>query len=361
MIYQNQPIGPLSNNSNDGSGGGGGEHVVDNNDSNMNGSYYNQTTPSSSFQNTYYQNSTQDLLTSQQGQRKRQQGAYYQHQQQHQYQQYQQQQPSSSARSLPLPAYSTSSLSSSLPVYSTSLQQYSQQQRYRQPTVLSQQQQQDQFYRSLAQSSTQQQRYHQESIPLPHPTSQSVLSTSSFPHEGPPRARSKSLTVVTSTAMKTNTNADTAAVPPSNSGSQSASLETASSHEGGTKKVYIPARPRMIPPRPPQTSAPRKYHGRQIRKLSAPSINHYQVSGMQELVPPARRMAHIQSEQKRREKINAGFEELKSVIPECAQNTDSKATILRKAVDRILELEDELRKYTGEFHYVPEDSKEREE
>ncbi|KAG0063579.1 hypothetical protein BGZ92_005955 [Podila epicladia] len=49
-------------------------------------------------------------------------------------------------------------------------------------------------------------------------------------------------------------------------------------------------------------------------------------------------MAHILSEQKRREKINGGFDELKS-------NTDSKATILRKAVDYILLLEDELRKY----------------
>ncbi|KAF9411507.1 hypothetical protein BGZ76_005334 [Entomortierella beljakovae] len=72
-------------------------------------------------------------------------------------------------------------------------------------------------------------------------------------------------------------------------------------------------------------------------------------------------MAHILSEQKRREKINAGFEELKSVIPECAQNTDSKASVLRKAVDRILELEEELRKYTDEFQYVPRDSIEREE
>lgn len=60
---------------------------------------------------------------------------------------------------------------------------------------------------------------------------------------------------------------------------------------------------------------------------------------------PTRRVAHIISEQKRREKINGGFDELKSVIPECAQNTDSKATILRKAVDYIISLEDELRKY----------------
>ncbi|KAG0297839.1 hypothetical protein BGZ97_004212, partial [Linnemannia gamsii] len=65
-----------------------------------------------------------------------------------------------------------------------------------------------------------------------------------------------------------------------------------------------------------------------------------------EVIDPTRRVAHIISEQKRREKINGGFDELKSVIPECAQNTDSKATILRKATDYILLLEEELRKYT---------------
>ncbi|KAF9946853.1 hypothetical protein BGZ70_002997, partial [Mortierella alpina] len=119
--------------------------------------------------------------------------------------------------------------------------------------------------------------------------------------------------------------------------------------------------PRAIPPRPPQTSAPRKYHGRQTRKIPIPSIDHHQVSGLRELVPPTRRLAHILSEQKRREKINAGFEELKSVIPECAPNTDSKATILRKAVDRILELEEELRRYTDSYHRIGGGSEEREE
>ncbi|KAF9925974.1 hypothetical protein FBU30_004327 [Linnemannia zychae] len=113
------------------------------------------------------------------------------------------------------------------------------------------------------------------------------------------------------------------------------------------RALSIPPQPRMIPPRA-DTGAPRKYHGRQLRKVPIPTIDL--VSGVRDyVVPPTRRLAHILSEQKRREKINAGFEELKSVIPECAQNTDSKATILRKAVDRILELEQELRKYTVAF------------
>ncbi|GJJ77747.1 hypothetical protein EMPS_10106 [Entomortierella parvispora] len=70
-------------------------------------------------------------------------------------------------------------------------------------------------------------------------------------------------------------------------------------------------------------------------------------------VGPNRRLAHILSEQKRREKINGGFDELKSVIPECAQNTDSKATILRKAVDYILQLEDEIRRYADAYPPPP--------
>ncbi|KAG0267583.1 hypothetical protein BGZ95_002817 [Linnemannia exigua] len=106
--------------------------------------------------------------------------------------------------------------------------------------------------------------------------------------------------------------------------------------------TLIPPPRRALPPRAPQTSAPRKYLGRQARKI--PIVNE-----VKEVTTPTRRMAHILSEQKRREKINGGFDELKSVIPECAENTDSKATILRKAVDYICLLEDELRRYAEIF------------
>lgn len=75
--------------------------------------------------------------------------------------------------------------------------------------------------------------------------------------------------------------------------------------------LVIPPATRAIPPRPPQTSAPRKYHGRQSRKAPPPITNV-----VKEVVAPTRRMAHILSEQKRREKINGGFDELKTVIPE---------------------------------------------
>ncbi|KAF8948215.1 hypothetical protein BGZ47_006015 [Haplosporangium gracile] len=106
--------------------------------------------------------------------------------------------------------------------------------------------------------------------------------------------------------------------------------------------TLVPPPRRTMPSRPPQTSAPRKYLGRQARKV--PIVNE-----VKEVTTPTRRMAHILSEQKRREKINGGFDELKSVIPECAENTDSKATILRKAVDYICLLEDELRRYAEVF------------
>ncbi|KAI7816911.1 hypothetical protein BC939DRAFT_497057 [Gamsiella multidivaricata] len=113
------------------------------------------------------------------------------------------------------------------------------------------------------------------------------------------------------------------------------------------------------PQTPPLTPSPREYSGRAqnhqphqypsrpTRSTSGRVV--HKTSTRESTVAPNRRMAHILSEQKRREKINGGFDELKSVIPDCAQNTDSKATILRKAVSYILMLEDELRKYTGTY------------
>ncbi|RUP45561.1 hypothetical protein BC936DRAFT_148011 [Jimgerdemannia flammicorona] len=46
----------------------------------------------------------------------------------------------------------------------------------------------------------------------------------------------------------------------------------------------------------------------------------------------SRREAHILAEQKRRGNINLGFDELKSVVPTCANTTDSKAMILKKGM-----------------------------
>ncbi|KAF8978087.1 hypothetical protein BGZ46_006835 [Entomortierella lignicola] len=116
------------------------------------------------------------------------------------------------------------------------------------------------------------------------------------------------------------------------------------------------------PQTPPLTPSPREYSSNQQSRQQH-HVHHTSRQGptnangrvlhkalTREVAPvgPNRRLAHILSEQKRREKINGGFDELKSVVPECAQNTDSKATILKKAVSYILLLEDELRRYTDQ-------------
>ncbi|CAJ0763181.1 7682_t:CDS:2, partial [Entrophospora sp. SA101] len=56
---------------------------------------------------------------------------------------------------------------------------------------------------------------------------------------------------------------------------------------------------------------------------------------------PNRRMAHILSEKKRRNNINSGFLELKGIVPNCRDSSDSKASILKKAVQYIQSLEKE--------------------
>ncbi|WVW80971.1 hypothetical protein I302_102962 [Kwoniella bestiolae CBS 10118] len=56
-----------------------------------------------------------------------------------------------------------------------------------------------------------------------------------------------------------------------------------------------------------------------------------------------RRLAHLMSEQKRRESINSGFQALRQAIPSSLP-TDSKAIILRKAVSHITHLEDIIRR-----------------
>ncbi|PWN52995.1 hypothetical protein IE53DRAFT_366736 [Violaceomyces palustris] len=52
-----------------------------------------------------------------------------------------------------------------------------------------------------------------------------------------------------------------------------------------------------------------------------------------------RRVAHLLSEQRRRESINSGFEDLRQSLPACRDGQDSKATVLRRAVEYIHELE----------------------
>lgn len=68
----------------------------------------------------------------------------------------------------------------------------------------------------------------------------------------------------------------------------------------------------------------------------------------------SRRHAHILSEQRRRENINGGFQLLKNSVPFCKGTQDSKAMILKKAVDYIISLEQELaqlRYQDPNYHY----------
>lgn len=60
-----------------------------------------------------------------------------------------------------------------------------------------------------------------------------------------------------------------------------------------------------------------------------------------------RRAAHIASEQKRRQNINEGFEDLRRCVPTCTSPTDSKAVILRKAVNYIWQLQSEMLRLRG--------------
>ncbi|OZJ06929.1 hypothetical protein BZG36_00170 [Bifiguratus adelaidae] len=76
------------------------------------------------------------------------------------------------------------------------------------------------------------------------------------------------------------------------------------------------ATPSFAPPLAPSLAPP----------YPAPSSSHPSTKAPDS----TRRQAHILSEQKRRENINAGFEDLRKAVPPCANTTDSKALILRK-------------------------------
>ncbi|KAG5360320.1 hypothetical protein CJU89_3385 [Yarrowia sp. B02] len=56
----------------------------------------------------------------------------------------------------------------------------------------------------------------------------------------------------------------------------------------------------------------------------------------------SRRHAHILSEQRRRENINGGFQQLRNSVPYCRGTQLSKAVILKKAVEYIAALEEEV-------------------
>lgn len=67
-----------------------------------------------------------------------------------------------------------------------------------------------------------------------------------------------------------------------------------------------------------------------------------------------RREAHTQAEQKRRDAIKRGYEELQDIVPTCQQNDTSgykisKATVLQKSIDYIAYLHQQKKKQDDEF------------
>ena len=98
-----------------------------------------------------------------------------------------------------------------------------------------------------------------------------------------------------------------------------------------------PMRPGMMagmePPRPASTLGvlPNAPAAAAVAPTPAPATTN--------TVNANRRVAHLLSEQKRRESINTGFEDLRQAIPACRDGQDSKATILKRALEYIRELE----------------------
>lgn len=94
----------------------------------------------------------------------------------------------------------------------------------------------------------------------------------------------------------------------------------------------------MEPPRPASSLGVMNQGGMPHAPI-APSSATSQAPTTANTVNANRRVAHLLSEQKRRESINTGFEDLRQAIPACRDGQDSKATILKRALEYIRELE----------------------
>ncbi|WVQ70585.1 hypothetical protein IAR50_000104 [Cryptococcus sp. DSM 104548] len=91
--------------------------------------------------------------------------------------------------------------------------------------------------------------------------------------------------------------------------------------------------------------------GRQRSHSSAPGFSRPttgEEEGKENAAGQSRRVAHLMSEQKRRESINSGFQALRTTVPTTSA-TDSKAIILKKAVAHINHLEGLLKRHNIEF------------
>ncbi|ODO10483.1 hypothetical protein I350_01078 [Cryptococcus amylolentus CBS 6273] len=103
---------------------------------------------------------------------------------------------------------------------------------------------------------------------------------------------------------------------------------------------------------PPPDAAMSMSMGRQRSHSSAPGFSRPttgdEEGGRENAAGQSRRVAHLMSEQKRRESINSGFQALRTTVPTTSA-TDSKAIILKKAVAHINHLEGLLKRHNIEF------------
>nr|ODN96122.1 hypothetical protein L204_03813 [Cryptococcus depauperatus CBS 7855] len=106
------------------------------------------------------------------------------------------------------------------------------------------------------------------------------------------------------------------------------------------RAIHPPAAPSVYPP---------LYRGRGVHPSPSAGFRAVDKTAQDKMsVGQSRRLAHLMSEQKRRESINLGFQSLRGSIPSSLP-TDSKAVVLRKAVAHIGFLEDLLRQHNVEF------------
>uniref|UniRef100_A0A060T470 ARAD1C42108p n=1 Tax=Blastobotrys adeninivorans TaxID=409370 RepID=A0A060T470_BLAAD len=127
------------------------------------------------------------------------------------------------------------------------------------------------------------------------------------------------------------------------------SLSSAPSRATSPRVWAAPSLDSLKAPRP---HAPlRKHQSTDSLRAPSPSIPVMAPTTISSTSSSSRRHAHILSEQRRRENINEGFQHLKNAVPFCRGTQDSKAMILKKAVEYISSLEGELARMSDIVHH----------
>eukprot|EP00123_Amoebidium_parasiticum_P016153 comp23311_c0_seq1/m.38310 comp23311_c0_seq1/g.38310 ORF comp23311_c0_seq1/g.38310 comp23311_c0_seq1/m.38310 type:complete len:597 (-) comp23311_c0_seq1:692-2482(-) len=114
-------------------------------------------------------------------------------------------------------------------------------------------------------------------------------------------------------------------------------------------RVFETAKTKAPSPEIPSlaTASPGTTEGSRSHEEGSMDVDSPEFTCSGTLSPSTRRALHIRAEQRRRQNINSGFEELQTIVPECGREGGtrvSKATVLGKAIDYIGYL---LREKTG--------------